>query len=180
MMRKREMTSGRSQENSFNRHHVERRVKLYVPKEETFPIPTKYIDVTRTTHTSLDVMMEKHVEDYWNVDGEKRLVRCMDWLHKICSVKGKATGRICMVRSETHEGTNNLSSRQCMARNVEAYVWCSKEESKTKMGYRETKTRQWEQYNSSSQTMKNSNSKSKLLEESWKFRCQQQCLAKYQ
>ena len=36
-------------------------------------IPTKYIDVTRTTHTSLDVMMEKHIEDYRNVDGEKEL-----------------------------------------------------------------------------------------------------------
>ena len=41
------------------RHHVEPRVKLYVPREESFPIPMKYIDVTRNTHTSLDVMMEK-------------------------------------------------------------------------------------------------------------------------
>ena len=49
--------------NSNYRHHVEPRVKLYVPREESFPIPLKYIDVTRTTHTSLDVMMEKHIED---------------------------------------------------------------------------------------------------------------------
>ena len=41
------------------RHHVEPRVKLYVPKEETFPVPMKYIDVTRNTHTSLDVLLEK-------------------------------------------------------------------------------------------------------------------------
>ena len=40
-------------------HHVEPRVKLYMPKEESFPIPMKYIDVTRTTHTSLDVLLEK-------------------------------------------------------------------------------------------------------------------------
>ena len=46
------------------RHHVVPRVKLYVPQEESFPIPLKYTDVTRTTHTSLDVLMEKHVEDY--------------------------------------------------------------------------------------------------------------------
>ena len=39
------------------RHHVEPRVKLYVPKEESFPVPLKYIDVTRTTHTSLDVLL---------------------------------------------------------------------------------------------------------------------------
>ena len=37
------------------RHHVEPRVKLYMPREESFPIPLKYIDVTRNTHTSLDV-----------------------------------------------------------------------------------------------------------------------------
>ena len=40
-------------------HHVDLRVKLYVPREESFPIPMKYIDVTRNTHTSPDVMMEK-------------------------------------------------------------------------------------------------------------------------
>ena len=39
------------------RHHVEPRVKLYMPKEESFPVPIKYIDVTRTTHTSLDVLL---------------------------------------------------------------------------------------------------------------------------
>ena len=55
------------------RHHVVPRVKLYMPKEESFPTPTKCIDVTRTTHTSLDVMMEKHIEDNWNVDEEREL-----------------------------------------------------------------------------------------------------------
>ena len=39
--------------------HVVPRVKLYVLREETFPIPLKYIDVPRNTHTSLDVMLEK-------------------------------------------------------------------------------------------------------------------------
>ena len=41
------------------RHHVAPRVRLYVPREETFPFPLKHTDVTRTTHTSLDVLMEK-------------------------------------------------------------------------------------------------------------------------
>ena len=40
------------------RHHVEPRVKLYSPREESFPFPLKYIDVSRTTHTNLDVMQE--------------------------------------------------------------------------------------------------------------------------
>ena len=41
------------------RHHVEPRAKLYVPREESFPIPLKYIDVTRTAYTSLDVLLDK-------------------------------------------------------------------------------------------------------------------------
>ena len=40
--------------NFKNRHHVEPRVKLYSPREESFPIPLKYIDVSRTTGTSMD------------------------------------------------------------------------------------------------------------------------------
>ena len=49
------------------RHHVEPRVQLYVPEEESFPIPLKYIDVTRT-HTNLDVLQECRIDDHWNVD----------------------------------------------------------------------------------------------------------------
>ena len=45
--------------NFIYRHHVEPRVKLYSPREESFPIPLKYIGVSRTTHTSLDVKQEK-------------------------------------------------------------------------------------------------------------------------
>ena len=55
------------------RHHVEPRVKLYSPKEESFPVQLKYIDVTRTTHTNLDVKQEKRIDDYWNIDGSRDL-----------------------------------------------------------------------------------------------------------
>ena len=55
------------------RHHVEPRVKLHSPREESFPIPLKYIDVTRTTHTNLDVGQEKRIDDYWNIDGSRDL-----------------------------------------------------------------------------------------------------------
>ena len=63
------MTSGEF----IYRHHVILRVKLYVPREETFPLPVKYVDVTRTTYTSLDVMVEKNIADYWNVDEDREL-----------------------------------------------------------------------------------------------------------
>ena len=53
------MTSGPLSGNFIYRHHVEPRVKLYSPRKESFPIPLKYIDVSRTTHTNLDVKQEK-------------------------------------------------------------------------------------------------------------------------
>ena len=59
--------------NFIYRHHVEPRVKLYSPRDESFPIPLKYIDVSRTTHTNLDVKQEKRIDDYWNVDGSRDL-----------------------------------------------------------------------------------------------------------
>ena len=39
--------------------------------EESFPIPLKYIDVSRTTHTNLDVKQERRIDDYWNIDGSR-------------------------------------------------------------------------------------------------------------
>ena len=41
-----------------SRHHVELRVQLDVSKEETFPRPLKYIEVTRTAHAHVDVFQE--------------------------------------------------------------------------------------------------------------------------
>ena len=56
--------------NFIYRRHVEPRVKLYSPREESFPIPLKYIDVSRTTHTNLDVKQEKRIGIY---DGSRDL-----------------------------------------------------------------------------------------------------------
>ena len=55
------------------RHHNEPRGQPSVPKEESFPIPLKYIDVNRSTHTDLDVAQEKRIDDCWNVDGDRNL-----------------------------------------------------------------------------------------------------------
>ena len=59
--------------NFIYRHHVEPRVKLYSPRDESFPIPLKHIDVSRTTHTNLDVKQEKRIDDCWNIDGSRDL-----------------------------------------------------------------------------------------------------------
>ena len=55
------------------RHHVEPRVKLQKPKEESCPITLKKIDVTRNIHTSLDVILKKNIDDHWK---EIEIVNC--------------------------------------------------------------------------------------------------------
>ena len=57
--------------NYIYRHHGEPRVTLYAPREESFPIPLRYIDVTRARGTTLDVMLESRINDYWNVEGDR-------------------------------------------------------------------------------------------------------------
>ena len=57
--------------NFIHHHHVEPRVKLYSPREESFPIPLGCIDVSRTTHTNLDDKQERRIDDYWNIDGSR-------------------------------------------------------------------------------------------------------------
>ena len=59
--------------NFIFRHHGEPRVKLYSPRDESFPIPLKYIDVSRTTHTNLDVMQKSRIDHNWNIDGSRDL-----------------------------------------------------------------------------------------------------------
>ena len=59
--------------NFIYHYHVETRVQLFSPREESFPIPLKYIDVSRTTHTNLDVKQERRIDDYWNIDGSRDL-----------------------------------------------------------------------------------------------------------
>ena len=38
-----------------------------------FSIPLRYIDVARTASTTLDVMLERRSDDYWNVEGGRDL-----------------------------------------------------------------------------------------------------------
>ena len=89
--------------NFMYRHHVEPRVKLYSPREESFPIPLKYIDVSRTTHTNLDVKQEKRIDDYWNIDGSREFVRSSDRFHAIDLIGRKTSRRIHVVRGEIDE-----------------------------------------------------------------------------
>ena len=71
----------------------ETRVKLYSPREESFPIPLKYIDVSRTTHTNLDVKQEKRIDDYWKIDWSRDLSDPWTGFHTIYSIGRKAPDR---------------------------------------------------------------------------------------
>ena len=62
------------------RHHTELRVQLYVPKEESFPTSLKYIDVTRSTPTDLDVAQEKRIDD-----------NGMSTETEICQIRGRVS-----------------------------------------------------------------------------------------
>ena len=128
--------------NFKNRHHVEPRVKLYSPREESFPIPLKYIDVTRTTDTSLDVMLEKKHRSLSERRWRSRIVRYVDRFHKIHCIERKSTGWIYMVRRETDKKTNDIQARHFVARDLERYVQCVETQTKAKVGDRETKARQ--------------------------------------
>ena len=59
--------------NFMYRHHVEPRVRLCSSREESFPVPLKHIEVSRTTRTVLDVKQERRIDDYWNIDGSRDL-----------------------------------------------------------------------------------------------------------
>ena len=81
-----------------------------MPREESFPIPLKYTDGTRNTHTSLDVLLEKNLDDYWNVDGERELSDAWTGFTRFIllnerppqdpTMYGQICGSICLMQSK--------------------------------------------------------------------------------
>ena len=102
--------------NFIYRHHDEPRVKLYSPREESFPIPLKYIDVSRTTHTNLDVKQEKRMDDYWNIDGSRDLSDPWTGFTQFTLLEEKPPARIYVVQGETDKTAANIQARSFMAR----------------------------------------------------------------
>ena len=105
--------------NFIHRHHVEPRVKLYSPREESFPFPQKFIDVSRTTHTNLDVKQEKRIDDYWNIDGSRDLSDPWTGFTQFTLLEEKTSRRIYVVRVEINEKTAYIQARSSMARALE-------------------------------------------------------------
>ena len=101
------------------RHHVEPRVELYSPREESFPIPLKYIDVTRTTHTNLDVKQEKRIDDYWNIDGSRDLSDPWTGFTQFTLLDEKPPDGYTWSGEEIDEKTAYIQARSFMARVME-------------------------------------------------------------
>ena len=104
--------------NFIYRHHVEPRVKLYSPREESFPIPLKYIDASRTTHTNLDVVQEKRIDDYWNIDGSRDLSDYWTGFTQFTLLEEKPPDGYLSSGRETDKTAGNIQARSFMARNV--------------------------------------------------------------
>ena len=105
--------------NYIYRHHVEPRVKLYLTREESFPIPLKYIDVPRTTHTNLDVKQEKRIDDHWNVDGSRDLSDPWTGFTQFALLEEKAPDGYMWSGGEIDEKAAYIQARSSMARALE-------------------------------------------------------------
>ena len=107
---------GSAQGHFIYRHHSEPRVQLYVPKAkaETFPFPLKYIDVTRSTQTNLDVMQAKRIDDHWNVDENRSLSDSRTGFTKFTPLKEEPPKGY-VVRWGTDKSSNDFKTRSCVA-----------------------------------------------------------------
>ena len=101
--------------NFKNLHHVEPRVKLYSPREESFPIPLKYIDVSRTTQTNLDVKQERRIMIIGILMGQE-FFWFLYKFHSVYSIRRETSRRIYVVRGEIHEKAGDIQARLFMAR----------------------------------------------------------------
>ena len=104
--------------NFIYRHHVEPRVKHYSPREESFPIPLKYIDVSRPSHANLDVKQEKRIDDDWNINGSRDLSDPWTGFPQFILLKKKTTQTDICGPGEINEKTADIQARSFMARTL--------------------------------------------------------------
>ena len=103
--------------NFIYRHHVEPRVKLYSPREASFLLPLNYITVSRTTRTNLDVLQEKRIDDYRNIDGSRDLSDSWTGFTQFTLWKRNLQTDICGP-GETDKTASDNQARSFMARTL--------------------------------------------------------------
>ena len=104
--------------NFKNCHHVEPRVQLHSPREESFPILLKYIDVSRNTHTNLDVKHGRRIDNYWNVDGSRDLSHYWRGFTHFTLLEEKPPNGYLWSGEETDKKAAGVQARSFMARTL--------------------------------------------------------------
>ena len=72
----------------------------FVPNEGSLPMPNKLIDVIGLTSTTMDVLLESRIDDYWNVDGGWELSGALDQAHSVHNIEPRASKRVRVVQRE--------------------------------------------------------------------------------
>ena len=107
---------------------------------------------------------------------------CMDWLHKIHFIERKATWRIYMVRETDWRGNKQPQDPTMYGQICGSICLMQRKAKRSKSGLSRNQNSilpgNYVVSSSLNQMMNNLNTPWKKLVESWKFRCQQQCLVK--
>ena len=103
------------------RHHVEPRVKLYSPREESFSIPLFFWRIQNYSYESGCQAGETH---RWSLEYRwiTRLVWSLDRFHSIYSIRSETFRRIFVVQEETDKKAVNIQARSFMARTLKRNV----------------------------------------------------------
>ena len=165
------------------RHHVEPRVKLYRPREETCPVPLKYMDVTRATHTTLDVTQESRTDDYWNIDVSKDLSDSWTGFTQFTFLKEKPPDGYMWSGSRLTKRQTTSRLDNFRPENLEMYVKKLKNEGESKIGRQvknqsSTMSEDFEVFISLNLRMRSSRRSSKVHGDNWKSQRRLQCLIK--
>ena len=122
-------------------HQVEPRVKLYSPREESFLVPLKYIDVSRITHTNFDVMQEKRINDYWNIDGSRDLSDSWTGFTQFSLLEENLPDGFLWSWGETDKTAGKIQARSSMARALDKIGKKCPAEGEAKVVQRKTEAR---------------------------------------
>ena len=104
------------------------------------PIPLKYIDVTRTTHTNLDVKQEKRIDDYWKIDG-LGIFQILGHVSLTVLFRRETSNRIYVVRCETDKNAADIQARLFMVITLDGIVKKCQTEGEVKVVTWKTTTR---------------------------------------
>ena len=103
------------------RHHVMPREQWYVPKESSFPMPSKYMDVVRQIKTNPDNLEESSTDDLWNTFDGQTSLRKEVRIHEIPNPEQASTTSVFVRGWQIDQNTSHIETRNGSARSVVIY-----------------------------------------------------------